>query len=145
MQNSIVKVSKCFNIFYTIFTQVLDKIENFEFPRNAQCLLSASLKIKALWVYVGWILDVFVKHRYSRHQQNAIKANKLSAIHALPRCDVYEPEWVVSNLRLTYSQSSVTSLLSTLKTLHIPCNRDKENARWKFHLLNWPSIPQVGA
>ena len=44
MQNSIVKVSKCFNIFYTIFTQVLDKIENFEFPRNAQCLLSASLK-----------------------------------------------------------------------------------------------------
>ena len=45
MQNSIVKVSKCFNIFYTIFTQVLDKIENFEFPRNAQCLLSASLKI----------------------------------------------------------------------------------------------------
>ena len=43
MQNSIVKVSKCFNIFYTIFTQVLDKIENFEFPRNAQCLLSASL------------------------------------------------------------------------------------------------------
>ena len=44
MQNSIVKASKCFNIFYTIFTQVLDKIENFEFPRNAQCLLSASLK-----------------------------------------------------------------------------------------------------
>ena len=44
MQNSIVKVSKCFNIFYNIFTQVLDKIENFEFPRNAQCLLSASLK-----------------------------------------------------------------------------------------------------
>ena len=44
MQNSIVKVSKCFNIFYTIFTQVLDKIEKFEFPRNAQCLLSASLK-----------------------------------------------------------------------------------------------------
>ena len=47
MQNSIVKVSKCFNIFYTIFTQVLDKIENFEFPRNAQCLLSASLKSNA--------------------------------------------------------------------------------------------------
>ena len=52
MQNSIVKVSKCFNIFYTIFTQVLDKIENFEFPRNAQCLLSASLKmIKIIWLY----------------------------------------------------------------------------------------------
>ena len=46
MQNSIVKVSKCFNIFYTIFTQVLDKIENFELPKNAQCLLSASLKSK---------------------------------------------------------------------------------------------------
>ena len=48
MQNSIVKVSKCFSIFYTIFTQVLDKIENFEFPRNAQCLLSASLKSNEL-------------------------------------------------------------------------------------------------
>ena len=49
MQNSIVKVSKCFNIFYTIFIQVLDKIENFEFPRNAQCLLSASLKNKDIF------------------------------------------------------------------------------------------------
>ena len=48
MQNSFVKVSKCFNIFYTIFTQVLDKIENFEFPRNAQCLLSASPNILCL-------------------------------------------------------------------------------------------------
>ena len=52
MQNSIVKVSKCFNIFYSIFTQVLDKIENFEFPRNAQCLLSASLNLIHLHSHV---------------------------------------------------------------------------------------------
>ena len=48
LQNSIFEVCKCFNIFYTIFTQVSDKIENFEFPRNVQCLLSASLKSTVL-------------------------------------------------------------------------------------------------
>ena len=39
MQNSIFKVSKCFNIFYTIFTQVLDKIEILSFQEmlNAYC------------------------------------------------------------------------------------------------------------
>ena len=41
LQNLIFKVCKCFDIFYTLFSQVKDKIEIFEFPRNAQCLLPA--------------------------------------------------------------------------------------------------------
>ena len=64
MQNSIVKVSKCFNIFYTLFTQVLDKIENFKFPRNAQCLLSASLKRMTSYIYAPLI--VVSMKKYSR-------------------------------------------------------------------------------
>ena len=59
LQNSIFKVCKCFNIFYTIFTQVLDKIENFEFPRNAQCLLSASLNR----LLISCLMAQLVAHR----------------------------------------------------------------------------------
>ena len=66
LQNSIFKVCKCFNIFYTIFTQVLDKIENFEFPKNAQCLLSASLK--AFMSKVASELGVPITSNKSDHQ-----------------------------------------------------------------------------
>ena len=77
MQNSIVKVSKCFNIFYTIFTQVLDKIENFEFPRNAQCLLSASLK----WTFIT--LFVLQNDFVVETSIEGVKMNGLMDIHYL--------------------------------------------------------------
>ena len=77
LQNSISKVCKCFNIFYTIFTQVLDKIENFEFPRNAQCLLSASLNAFTYCFNLLIFLEIFLACVTNKSD---VSFNKLKAI-----------------------------------------------------------------